>query len=253
MAIQGRFSHVLRIRRQKNILQEGLVDMREMYQKKLKQLTSEVLEMGMLCGQAVVKTYQLLLTTKENRQQLIDEIVKLEREIDEKDGSVEAITVQLLLKQQPVAGDLRKITASLKLISDLERIGDQAVDIAEIIQTGSLEVPIQQLELLEMAKQAIMMVGNCITAYEEQDAKKAEDVIKNDDIMDDMFAGMHKLLNENRGEQGNAQILDMLMIAKYYERIADHATNVAEWALFSVTGIHKNGDVDYDIFGLRKE
>ena len=150
--------------------------MREMYQKKLKQLTSEVLEMGMLCGQAVVKTYQLLLTTKENRQQLIDEIVKLEREIDEKDGSVEAITVQLLLKQQPVAGDLRKITASLKLISDLERIGDQAVDIAEIIQTGSLEVPIQQLELLEMAKQAIMMVGNCITAYEEQDAKKAEDV-----------------------------------------------------------------------------
>ena len=96
--------------------------MREMYQKKLKQLTSEVLEMGMLCGQAVVKTYQLLLTTKENRQQLIDEIIKLEREIDEKDGSVEAITVQLLLKQQPVAGDLRKITASLKLISYLERI-----------------------------------------------------------------------------------------------------------------------------------
>lgn len=225
--------------------------MRDNYQKKLKQLSDRVIDMGMLCEQAVMKTFQLLQST-ENKKELIAEIEKYEKDIDEKEGEIEAITMQLLLRQQPMAADLRMISASMKLITDLERIGDQATDIAEIVETGSIRTPVNQPELLDMAKQALIMVGNCIRAYISRDAVLAQETIKSDDILDEMFAGMHKLLN-NRDSGTNEQILDMMMIAKYYERIGDHATNVAEWVGFMMNGIHQNGDESFDIFNLGKD
>lgn len=222
--------------------------MRDSYQKKLKQLSDEVAEMGMFCELAIMKTYQLLVADEE-KETLIDEINRLEKEIDAKEGAVESVSMQLLLKQQPVAGDLRRISASLKLVTDLERIGDQATDIAEIMNTGSIKTPVEQQELLDMAKFTMQMVNSCVQAYTGQDAQLAEEVIDSDDILDEMFLKIRKILNENLTCRSSDQILDLLMIAKYYERIGDHATNVAEWVEFSANGMHRNGDAVYDIFG----
>ncbi|MCI6866897.1 MAG: phosphate signaling complex protein PhoU [Lachnospiraceae bacterium] len=221
--------------------------MRELYTEKLAQLKNEVLELGMLCEQAIMKTYRLLISD-ELREEQVKEIDALEKEIDTKEHSVEAICIQLLLRQQPVATDLRRISAALKMVTDMERIGDQATDIAEIMETGSIDVPVKGVRITEMAEFTMNMVNKSVEAYINRNLELAREVIASDDILDDLFLEVRKSLNINVGDFSSDQVLDLLMIAKYYERIGDHATNIAEWAEFSLTGKHRDGEKVYEVF-----
>ena len=160
--------------------------MRERYQDKLTQLQNELLDMGMLCEQAIMKTYQLLISG-DSREELVKEINHLEKEIDGKEQIVEGVCIQLLLRQQPVASDLRRISAALKMITDLERIGDQAIDIAEIIQTGSIDVPVKGVPIAAMAETTVEMVNKSIESYVNKDLDLALEVIAKDDTVDAMF------------------------------------------------------------------
>ena len=196
-----------------------------------------------------MKTYRLLLS-EEERQELVTRIDALEREIDAKERMIESICMQLFLQQQPVASDLRRITAALKLITDLERIGDQATDIAEIMQTGSVTVPIKGVRLTEMAEYTMNMVNKSVESYVQKDLSMAKEVIDSDDTLDNLFTEVRQEINRCsiEGQYTNDQAMDMLMISKYYERIGDHATNVAEWVEFSLTGKHRSGKVINDVF-----
>ena len=224
-----------------------MADLRELYTEKLAQLKNEVLELGMLCEQAIMKTYRLLISD-ELREEQVKEIDALEKEIDTKEHSVEAICIQLLLRQQPVATDLRRISAALKMVTDMERIGDQATDIAEIMETGSIDVPVKGVRITEMAEFTMNMVNKSVEAYINRNLELAREVIASDDILDDLFLEIRKSLNINAGDFSSDQVLDLLMIAKYYERIGDHATNIAEWAEFSLTGKHRDGEKVYEVF-----
>lgn len=222
--------------------------MREVYGAKLSRLSEEILEMGELCEKALEKTAELLAHTQ-LREENAKEIETLEKEIDEKEHTIEALCMQLLLKQQPVGKDLRKISASLKLVSDLERIGDQATDIAEIMVTGSVHVPVTEVPLPEMAKQAMQVVKDSVTAYVEENKELAKKVVDSDDVLDNLFCQVRRALDKNQMGYTSDEILDLLMLSKYYERIGDHATNIGEWAEFVVDGVHRNGDSVCDLFG----
>ena len=173
--------------------------MREHYTEKLAQLKNEVLELGMLCEQAIMKTYRLLISD-ELREEQVKEIDALEKEIDTKEHSVEAICIQLLLRQQPVATDLRRISAALKMVTDMERIGDQATDIAEIMETGSIDVPVKGVRITEMAEFTMNMVNKSVEAYINRNLELAREVIASDDILDDLFLEVRKSLNINAGD-----------------------------------------------------
>ena len=209
--------------------------MRERYLEKLEQLHKELLEMGLLCEKAIMKTYRLLLS-EEERQELVTRIDVLEREIDAKERMIESICMQLFLQQQPVASDLRRITAALKLITDLERIGDQATDIAEIMQTGSVTVPIKDVRLTEMAEYTMNMVNKSVESYVQKDLSMAKEVIDSDDTLDNLFTEVRQEINRCsiEGQYTNDQAMDMLMISKYYERIGDHASDIGELVLLLV-------------------
>ena len=216
--------------------------MRDNYLKKLEQMQKELLEMGMLCEEAIQKTYRLLVSEQE-REELVKAIDVLEREIDAKERRIEADCIQLFLQQQPVASDLRLISSALKMITDLERIGDLAEDIGEVTlflcDTPGYHAPKQ---LSYMAEATIRMVRDSIDSFVAKDLKKAHSVIEYDDVVD-------KLFNETRSEligrihesiTEAEQAMDSMMIAKYFERIGDHAVNISEWVEFSITGTHKN-------------
>ena len=152
--------------------------------------------------------------------------------------------MKLLLQQQPVAKDLRKVSAALKMITDMERIGDQASDIAEIIETAEFHVPTSDVKLSKMAETTITMVTESIDAYVKQDLELVREVIARDDEVDDLFLEVRKEIAAGLAEGINpTHSLDLLMIAKYFERIGDHATNIAEWVEFSITGTHKDADI----------
>ena len=223
--------------------------MRERYQDKITQLQNEVMDMGMLCESAIMKTYRLLQSVQERDEQ-VEMIGRMEKEIDGKEQTIESICVQLLLRQQPVAADLRRISAALKIITDLERIGDQAIDIAEIIQTGSIDIPVKEVSVPQMAEITVEMVNKSVESFVNRDLELAKEVISRDDEVDALFLKVRKELTVNgqAGTFSSDQALDLLMIAKYYERIADHATNVAEWVEFSLTGIHRSGKEIHDVF-----
>lgn len=222
--------------------------MRERYLEKLTQLSNEVLDMGLLCEQAIMKTCRLLMSA-DLRAEQVEEVNRLEKEIDEKEHSIESHCIQLILRQQPVAADLRRISAALKMVTDMERIGDQATDIAEILKTGSIKVPVDQVPVAEMAEFAMEMMRKSMEAFVSHDLAKAEEVIGSDDIMDKMFENVRRILDENEMGFSSDQILDLLMIAKYYERIGDHTTNIGEWVEFSINGFHRSGTEVYDLFG----
>ena len=214
--------------------------MRDLYNAKLARLSDEIMEMGNLCGQAIMKTCQLLASV-EIRETASKEIGKIEKEIDDKEHNIEALCMQLLLKQQPVGTDLRKISAALKMVTDMERIGDHAADISEMTILMAGTPYIRNIEHLQtMAKEAMVMLVKSIEAYVEKDLEKAEKVIESDDVIDDLFDQIKAELidaihqNPDNGEQA----ADLLMVSKYLERIGDHATNIAEWVIFSITGNH---------------
>ena len=211
--------------------------MRSRFDEQLAQLKCELIEMGALCEEAIALAAKAL---DEADVKLAAKVAPLSGEIDRMERNIESMCLKLLLSQQPVARDLRMISAALKLITDMERIGDQASDIAEIINFLDGR-SIEECEYIgEMAKAAIRMVTDSVDAYVKQDVDAAHRVIAGDDVVDDYFdkvkTSLISLIAHNPDEGKYA--LDLLMIAKYFERIGDHAVNIAEWVVFSVTGIH---------------
>lgn len=212
--------------------------MRERFAQQMEQLHVELIEMGALCEQAISRAYQVLM---EEDPGAARELRKKDAAIDQKERDIESRCLKLLLQQQPVAGDLRRISAALKMITDMERIGDQASDIAEIVETAHLRAPDSGIRIREMAQLTQRMVSQSVDAYVKQDLVIAHQVIRQDDLVDALFEEVKKELVEALQSKTSAgeQSLDYLMIAKYYERIGDHATNIAEWVEFSVTGQHE--------------
>lgn len=212
--------------------------MRSQFDKQLAQLHRELIEMGALCEQVIALSSQAL-TNRDTA--LAEKVAPLDHEIDRKERDIENLCLRLLLQQQPVAGDLRQISAALKMITDMERIGDQADDIAEILLCRAGRPLSAGDTLREMARATIRMVSESVDAYVRQDVALAERVIASDDEVDEDFDRIKRRLIDgiSSGAEDGESVLDLVMIAKYYERIADHATNIAEWVEFSVTGVHK--------------
>ena len=218
---------------------------RSRFMAQMEQLNTELIVMGTLCENALEKVANAL---ENPTDEVSRDIIILSKKTEEKERELENICINLLLKQQPVGTDLRKISAALKMVTDMERIGDQATDIAEIMLTGSVHVPVTAIPLQEMAEHAMHMVNDSVTAYVEEKSDLAKKVIDSDDLLDNLFNQIRKALDMNRMGYSGDEILDLLMISKYYERIGDHATNIGEWAEFSVDGIHRNGDSISDLF-----
>lgn len=211
--------------------------MRNRFGEQLERLHVEMIQMGALCEDAISAAAQALMKGDEDLARAAGEA---EREIDQKEREVENLCLKLLLQQQPVARDLRQISAALKMITDMERIGDQADDISEIIiYLGGRTAEHDDL-LRSMARATIKMVTESVDAYVKHDTILAEKVIADDDTVDDYFEQVKRALigkiaaTPDDGEYA----LDLLMIAKYFERIGDHAVNIAEWVIFSITGVH---------------
>lgn len=215
--------------------------MRSHFDEQLAQLNRELTEMGALCEEVIALAAKTLL---EGDNKLAAMVAPLDSEIDQKERDIESLCLKLLLQQQPVARDLRQISAALKMITDMERIGDQAEDIAEIVTYMESECDDSTL-LREMAKATIKMVTESVDAYVRRDTELAAMVIAEDDIVDDYFNQVKKeLIAEiSKNPISGEQTLDLLMVAKYFERIGDHAVNIAEWVIFSVTGIHKSSEM----------
>ena len=214
--------------------------MRSRFDEQLALLKRELIEMGALCEEVIALAAQSLT---EGDTALSARVSPLDEEIDRKEREIESLCLKLLLQQQPVARDLRQISAALKMITDMERIGDQAEDIAEIVAfLGGRGTEDSEL-LRDMARSAIRMVSGSVDAYVKQDVPLAEKVIAEDDVVDDYFARVKKaLISRIAADPEDGEFaLDVLMIAKYFERIGDHAVNIAEWVIFSVTGEHKEG------------
>lgn len=216
--------------------------MRNRFDRQLEQLHVELMQMGSMCEEVIRKTSSILKTGDKS---VAKAIRKEDSGIDEQERIIESLCLKLLLQQQPVARDLRKISAALKMITDMERIGDQAADIAEIVETSELIIPQGQIRLAKMAELTIHMVTESVDAYVKQDVELARDVISRDDAVDQLFVEVREEIAGLLARKDDTQehCMDMLMIAKYYERIGDHATNIAEWVEFSITGTHKDTDV----------
>ena len=211
--------------------------MRDAFLKQLEELHKMLAEMGNLCESMIDGAYEALMNM--DRDQAA-KILAADANVDLKERDIESKCLKLLLEQQPVASDLRTISSTLKMITDLERIGDQAGDIAEIVKTTDLSAPVKATRLGEMAKAVASMVRESIESFANGDLKKTKEVIEYDDVIDNLFNEVKKELADGilNGEATQEQILDVLMIAKYLERIGDHATNIAEWVEFSILGHH---------------
>ena len=212
--------------------------MRSRFDEQLSLLNHKMIEMGAECESIIATSTKVLLegNTAEARR-----IKQQGHKIDELEREIESICLKLFLQQQPVAKDLRVISAALKMITDMERIGDQAEDIAEIITFLDGRTGEECKDIRVMAEATIKMVTDSVDAYVKQDLKLAKSVSDYDDVVDDAFDRVKhtliKLISDNTTD--GEYLVDLLMIAKYFERIGDHAVNIAEWVEFSVTGVHK--------------
>jgi phosphate transport system protein len=213
--------------------------MRNKFDHELENLNLELIKMGSLIENAIELSTRSLL---EQNLELVGKVNELEIEIDEMEKTIESHCLKLLLQQQPVASDLRIISTALKMITDMERIGDNAEDIAEIARFMVNQKFIKDLvHIPQMAEATISMVTRSVDAFVNKDRKLAEEVCASDDIVDNLFQVVKKELIEKIQEntENGEQAIDLLMIAKYFERIGDHAENIAEWVIFSITGEHK--------------
>ena len=212
--------------------------MRNRFDEQLFELNREIIEMGAMCEEAIATAARALST---GDVELASTVITNGSAIDQMERVIENRCMKLLLHQQPVARDLRLISAALKMITDMERIGDQAEDIAEIIPFLDGRTGAEFADFKPMAEATCKMVTDSIDAYVKQDVALAKAVAEHDDVVDDAFGRMKdmliKMISENKADGEYA--VDLLMIAKYFERIGDHAVNIAEWVEFSVTGIHK--------------
>ena len=212
--------------------------MRSRFDEQLYVLNNKMIEMGAECESIIALSAKALLEGK------VSDAIKAKEQghkIDQMEREIESICLKLLLQQQPVAKDLRVISAALKMITDMERIGDQAEDIAEIITFLDGRTDNECHDIRVMAEATIKMVTDSIDAYVKQDINLAKSVSEYDDVVDDAFSRVKqtliKMISENSADGEYA--VDLLMIAKYFERIGDHAVNIAEWVEFSVTGVHE--------------
>lgn len=209
--------------------------MRLQFDEQLELLNKELIVMGSLCENTISMSSEAL--TKGNVK-LAQEVPKLSEQIDAKEREIETMCMKLLLQQQPVARDLRVISSALKMVTDMERIGRQSTDIAEIITMANISADNDTLNIKYMAEAVIKMVTESIDAFVKKDDKIAQKVIEYDDVVDDCFDKIKENLIIRLGnpETDGEYAIDLLMIAKYFERIGDHAANIAKWVLFSITG-----------------
>ncbi|MCM1512079.1 MAG: phosphate signaling complex protein PhoU [Oxalobacter formigenes] len=214
--------------------------MRSKFDEQLALLNSKLIRMGAQCEEAISLAAKALM---EGDRAPAEQVRPLEEEIDQMERDIEMLCLKLFLQQQPVARDLRQISAAMKIITDMERIGDQAADIAEIVLTMLSEgyIPEDVGHIREMAAETIKMVTESVDAYVRQDSVRAGLVIAHDDIIDSYFIQVKRALIQKVVEQldQGEHVLDLLMIDKYLERIGDHAVNIAEWVIFSVNGVQK--------------
>ena len=209
------------------------------FERKLEELHAQMIAIGNLCEQAITLSAEAV---RGGGDQVVRQVFETDRDIDAKEREIEGQCMKLLLLQQPVAGDLRRISAALRMVADMERIGDHATDISELAIVLSELPHIEQLTHIEqMAKETMVMLIQGVEAYVERNYDKAEQVIKHDDVIDNLFLEVKQELIDVMREKPDCanQAADLLMVAKYFERIGDHAANIAEWAIFSVTGKHE--------------
>ena len=213
--------------------------MRNRFDSQLEKLNLELITMGALCEDAISASVKALLDGDET---LLEKVFAADAEIDQKERDIEAICMKLLLQQQPVAGDLRVISSALKMISDMERIGDQASDIAEIAKFVKNSDVKSKVHIKDMAAAAIKMVTDSVESFVKKDIELASAVMKYDDKVDNLFDCVKdELVRLIAADSENGEYcIDLLMIAKYLERIGDHAVNIAEWVEYSITGTHRN-------------
>lgn len=215
--------------------------MRSRFDGQLTLMKNELIRMGALCEEAISLAAKAL---NEGNGILAEKAMALDVEIDQMERDIETLCLKLLLQQQPVARDLRQISAALKIITDMERIGDQAAEIAEIVLSMLSEgyVPEDVGNIWEMAAETTKMVTESVDSYVRQNTTQARRIIEQDDVIDEYFIRVRTVLIQKiAADPANGECaLDLLMIDKYLERIGDHATNIAEWVIFSVTG-NKNG------------
>lgn len=215
--------------------------MRNKFDEQLNRLHVELIQMGATCEDAISAAAEALLKGDES---LVPAALEAERDLDRREREVENLCLKLLLQQQPVARDLREISAALKMISDLERIGDQAADIAELVSYVRVPDGSGVLHIADMTRAVIGMVTDSVDSFVKRDLELARAVCAADDRVDELFDQVKRELidmiaaDAAWGQQG----LDLLMVAKYLERIGDHATNVAEWVEYSITGVHPSNN-----------
>ena len=215
--------------------------MRNKFDLQLEQLHLELIKMGALCEEAISAGVKALL---DGDRAMAEKTMQRERDIDQKERDVESLCMKLLLQQQPVARDLREISSALKMISDLERIGDQAADIAELTRFVRLPEGPGRQRIEEMSKAVIRMVTGSVDSFVKRDLELAREVCREDDQVDELFNQVKKeLIALIAADASSGELwLDMIMVAKYLERIGDHATNVAEWVEYSITGNHPSNN-----------
>ncbi|MCI6573676.1 MAG: phosphate signaling complex protein PhoU [Actinomycetaceae bacterium] len=225
---------------------------RNRFDRQLKDLNRQMTAMGKLCELAITSAATALAT---GNSETAREVIRADAQIDQAERDIEHLCMKLLLQQQPVARDLRQISAALKMITDLERIGDQAADIAEIVLTSEMEGAAEFPKILEMSDRVARMVADALSAYVDRDLALSSAVLQSDTAVDALFVRIRSELidfivtsAQHRPDERDDDLvetsdeaetaIDLMMIAKYLERIGDHATNVAEWVAFSITGVH---------------
>ena len=215
--------------------------MRDFYEEQLSRLHTQMIAMGSMCEKAIADATKALT---DGDIELARQVIDGDTKINQQERDIEGLCLKLLLQQQPVAGDMRRISATLKMITDMERVGDQAADIAEIVLAMNHKLPDEFLHICKMGVAAMKMVTDSVDAYVDRNLALAREVIASDDVVDDLFLKVRgEILEAIRQDHTIGEdILDLFMITKYYERIGDHATNIAEWVEYAMTGTksHEN-------------
>jgi len=216
------------------------MSIRETYDQELNNLSTALIQMGVAATDALDKA---IMAFHSNDNEIANQVIEKDKLIDEMERDIEQRCLRLLLKQQPIAGDLRKVSAAIKMITDIERIGDIATDIAEIcLYLDTLISPELAQQINDMARAARSMVSDAIEAYVKENLELARQVIERDDIVDDFFVSIRTQLGKfmTFHNEHMEMAMDYLMIIKYLERVGDHAENISEWVEFCITGIHKH-------------
>lgn len=220
--------------------------MRTKFHRQLSLLNTELITMGALCEEAITNAVKYLTDSDENSK---NACLDADRQIDKKERDIETLCLKLILQQQPVARDLRVVSAALKMISDMERIGDQASDIVEIAPYAAERGTLEKTHIREMADATIKMVSESIESFVKMNLEIAYIVMEHDNVVDGLFDKVKQELIKSIavGNDDAEALVDLLMIAKYFERIGDHAENIAEWVIYSITGEHRKNS------GIREE